>query len=487
MNKYKSLFIYLFVLFLCSCEDLLNQKPPSSITNESFWTSENDAVGVLTTAYVQLRSMSYGLLYTLGESRSEVITKAVAGDIYEKYYKNTLSQESQELDWSSLYSTVNTANLLIKYVPRIDAPEATKNNLLAQAYTLRAYLYFVLVRTWGGVPLRTEPTEAYNAETVQKTRASESDIFKLIKGDLDKAISLYNDNTFFGTKNRFSKPCANALKADVYLWTAKRNGGGNTDLTVALDACNEVQKADVELLPNFGDLFEFDNKCNAEVIMSVANDIDNGGDTYFKDNYSGITSASTDPINGEIIGRTTNGMAWTVSDLVKEQFTEDDSRKDPSFSNGLVDGDIEYPALIRKGRGTVQNGIRFFRSDFVLYRYADVLLMKAEAKNALGQDPSEEMNLIRKRAYGDHFEDHVFVSKSKEENDDAILKERLLELVFEGKRWWDLVRFGKAFDIVPSLANKKGQDYMLLWPLSLTTLTREPQVGQTPGWGEIPK
>ena len=110
--------------------------------------------------------------------------------------------------------------------------------------------------------------------------------------------------------------------------------------------------------------------------------------------------------------------------------------------------------------------------------------MKAEAKNALGQDPSEEMNLSRKRAYGDNFDKHIFVNRSKELNDDEILKERLLELVFEGKRWWDLIRFGKAFDIVPSLNNKKGQDHMLLWPLSLTVLTREPQVGQTPGWGD---
>ena len=60
--------------------------------------------------------------------------------------------------------------------------------------------------------------------------------------------------------------------------------------------------------------------------------------------------------------------------------------------------------------------------------------MKAEAKNALGQDPSEEMNLIRKRAYGDNFDKHIFVNRSKELNDDEILKERLLELVFEGKK-----------------------------------------------------
>ena len=93
MNKYSNLFICLFVLLFCSsCGDLLNQKPESAITNESFWTNQDDATGVLTHSYVQLRSMSCGELFTLGESRSDVITRAVTGDIYERYYKNTLSR-----------------------------------------------------------------------------------------------------------------------------------------------------------------------------------------------------------------------------------------------------------------------------------------------------------------------------------------------------------------------------------------------------------
>ena len=136
MNKYSNLFICLFVLLFCSsCGDLLNQKPESAITNESFWTNQDDATGVLTHSYVQLRSMSCGELFTLGESRSDVITRAVTGDIYERYYKNTLSQELPGPDWTSLYKIVNEANLLIKYIPRIDAVEATKNNLLAEAYS----------------------------------------------------------------------------------------------------------------------------------------------------------------------------------------------------------------------------------------------------------------------------------------------------------------------------------------------------------------
>ena len=122
MNKYKSLLICLFVV-LCSCADLLDQKPVSSITNESFWTSEEDAMGVLTGAYIQLRNQTLDNLFIWGEARSEVMTTAISGAMYERYYRNTLSAELPGPDWSGLYTTINTSNLLIKYVPRIDATE----------------------------------------------------------------------------------------------------------------------------------------------------------------------------------------------------------------------------------------------------------------------------------------------------------------------------------------------------------------------------
>ena len=108
--------------------------------------------------------------------------------------------------------------------------------------------------------------------------------------------------------------------------------------------------------------------------------------------------------------------------------------------------------------------------------------MIAEAKNALGQDPTPEMTLIRQRAYGANYSSHEFISGSKEENDAEILKERLLETAFEGTYWWDLLRFDKVFELVPSLVSKAGQDYLELWPIVQSTLSLEPKVKQNPGW-----
>ncbi len=139
------------------------------------------------------------------------------------------------------------------------------------------------------------------------------------------------------------------------------------------------------------------------------------------------------------------------------------------------------PLPINSG-GVEISGVRNFIDDVPIYRYSDVLLMKAEAKNALGQDPSTEINLVRARAYGANFNNYQFVNGTIAQNDDAILKERLLELTLEGKRWWDLVRFGKAFDLIPSLNSRKGQDHLLLFPISESVLSLEPKVKQNPGY-----
>lgn len=482
-SKYKFFTITLLctIIGLFSCTKNLDISPVSQITNESFWKTKDDAEGALTAAYVKLRSLASVNLFIWGEARSEVMGYTGAGGTlnFDLYYNNTLNEISAGPNWQSLYTTSNAANLLIKYVPAIDMQNEAKNNILAQAYAMRAYVYFVLARTWGGVPIRTSPTEGYNYESTQKPRSSVDEVFALIKDDLEKAISLFPNNTFPAGRNRWSRAAANAMKAEVYLWTGKRLNGGNADFNIALQACNEVEKADVSLLPNFADLFEFKNKGNKEVIMAVGfNPMEpSSPNNYFVDMYSGKLPTSTDPINGEIITQSGSGV-WTVTPLIMNQFNNDDLRKAPSF----VAGTPQQQTLIRKGRGTVINGLRYFSSDIILYRYADVLLMKAEAKNVLGQDPSGEINLIRKRAYGAQYSKYVFVNGAKVQNDDIILKERLLELVFEGKRWWDLVRFGKAFDIVPSLAVKAGQNHYLLWPVGLEVLSLEPEVIQTNGW-----
>jgi hypothetical protein len=174
---------------------------------------------------------------------------------------------------------------------------------------------------------------------------------------------------------------------------------------------------------------------------------------------------------------------WQMSSLVTKQFSNDDLRKDATFIevNQTKDGVTTFLYNIdQKWTGVITGGVRVMYDDLILYRYADIILMKAEAQNGLGQDPSDAINLIRKRAYGAKFATHTFVNGTKAENDEAILQERLFEFIQEGKRWYDLVRFGKALEKVPLLKGKTEND--LLFPLGETILSLEPLVKQNPGY-----
>jgi hypothetical protein len=392
--------------------------------------------------------------------------------------------------WDNAFIAVNASNLILKYTPNISfVSAATKNEALAQAYTMRAFLYFVLAKTFGGVPVRTEPTESYDPVAIQVARSSEADVFKLIKEDLEKAIALYPNATFPAGRCKWSKAAANALKADVYLWTGKRLNGGAADFTTALNAITEVETAAVSLLPNYADVFAYTNKGNAEILMALKySSIEGGNEVVYHNMYASNTAypAYVPQSQRDIVGvpLTGNGNVWRVSDVVRNQFTNDDTRKATTYIDmmGALPNQY-YTTYSLKFNGTVDNGSRIFSSDYILYRYGDVVLMKAEAKNALNQDPATEINKVRLRAYGAvNYPAHIFVTGTKVQNDDAILKERLFELALEGKRWWDLVRFGKAYALVPSLLGKDAQTHLMYWPIGIPVRTRERLVTETPGW-----
>lgn len=368
--------------------------------------------------------------------------------------------------------------------------ETSRNKMLAQAYTMRAFMYFVMTRTWGDLIIHTDPIENTNSEVLYKERRPQTEVFQLIKDDLEKALSLYPDDNFGDQRAMWSKPATLALKAEVYLWSGKKMNGGSSDIETALNALNSIKTDKLRLQPDFADVFAYDNKGNDEILMSVRFQDLESGINYFRYMWIHASAVPGDAPQEvkDIVYPIGPGQGIIVaSDEYRKQYTEDDTRKNASFleiySKDQETGENKfYVSVVLKGKGLVRDGDRIFADDIILYRYADILLMKAEAKNALGQDPSAEINEVRKRAYKDKYEEHIYVNSTKEANDAAILKERLLELAFEGKRWWDLVRFDKAFDLVPSLREHKGEDYMMLFPIPLSTISVEPKVTQNPGW-----
>jgi|SRR5690606_5204131 len=479
------------------CTDDLKLEPISQISNNSFWKTENDATGALNGMYVRFRTQAAANLFLWGEGRSEVMDASLGGTAgYQLLYLNELDRTNVgtsygfgSMTWQGMYTVIHDANLLIKYVPGISfSTEDKKKTILAQAHAMRAYAYYVLTKTWGDLPLVTDPTEGYDANTIQKERTAQTAVFALIKEDIDKALSLFPNNTFQTGRNMWSRPAVNAMKGDVYLWTGKRMDGGSSDFQTALAALNEVEAADVALLDNYASVFDYNNKGNKEILMAVRFQDIEAADNISLNMYMESTymTNDTDAETKAAIGTLGGFPFWTVSGRVRNQFSDDDQRKRATFIEIYNYSDAGaktyYGTVASKFNGTVIGGVRRFIDDVVIYRYGEVLLLKAEAKNALNQSPSDEMNKIRQRAYGSAAGNHTFISGSREANDEAILKERLLELTLEGKRWWDLVRFDKAFELVPSLQARAGERHLLLFPISEVTLSLEPKVKQNPGY-----
>lgn len=477
-----------FLMFTLSCSEQLELAPVSSISVASFWENPNDARGALAGMYSEFRGLGNEYFF-MGELRSQSVeTGPIRNPVgYVEYYENTITPETAQMGWQQHYKIISTANLIIDNVPDIAFPdESEKNNILAQAYTMRAYMYFALARTWGDVPLITEPLRDFSAESTFIPRSPVQQIFDLIKSDIDKAIELFPDNDFPPGRAKWSKPAANMLKGKIYLWTGKTMNGGTQDFTTALAAFEEVKKANLQLLDDYSEIFDYSNKGNKEIIFAIHyNELETGNNIYYRiypqptaiENSNERTIEDLSPGGWGLMGPAVHIM---------DQFNEDDKRADATFyklyrySDSGEDSTYYTSALV-KFDGLVVGNNRQFIDDIIVYRYADLLLSIAEAKNALGQDPSTEINMVRGRAYGENFDEHVFISGSQEENDEAILQERLFELGFEGARWWDLVRFGKAYELVPSLQGKENEVPILL-PLPVDVLTRNSTLTQTPGW-----
>lgn len=500
MKKLNNIFLTASIvfLFLQSCKkNPLYLNPISQISSTSFWKTGDDAIAASYGMYVNLRfEMTAGnrvnSLFYLGDIRSDEIGPGgQTGPT--QYYENTLNSSNTSTDWSSYYTIIQSANLILKYVPGIDSTTfsslGAKNSILAQAHAMRAFVYFVLARTWGDVPLVTEPTEGISKD-IQKVRSPVKDVFNLIKSDIDSSINLFPDNSLPEGRNIWSLPSVNALKADVYLWTGKLLGGGTADFETALAACNQVQTSDVQLLPNYADIFDYNNKGNKEILMTITfKQFELTDENVYRDSYFTPEQFSKDLDSASVaaIGIFGAGDQWQVPAWTRSQFSTDDSRRNATFvelykidpNTGIKSF---YLALTTKFPGAIINGVRTFLNDCPIYRYAGILLMKAEAENALGQDPSIEINMVRERAYGNDFNKHVFVNGSLEQNDEAILQERLFELALEGKRWWDLQRFGKVFEKVPSLQGRADQKYLLLFPISPTTISLNPKITQNAGY-----
>lgn len=489
MNKLFLLFISCWLLLMTTgCDKLLESKTESSITDADYFQSENDFDPYVVGIYIYVRGSSKtgpqkitGIAndITYGTERGEELVSALNSRFSQAWTQN-ITPTTGAFDYTTWYKAIGNCNLLLAKIQNFNfTSEATKNRVMAEAYSLRAYFYFSLIRIIGDTPLMLD---AINNENVpQLPRSPAKEVMKQIIADLDQAIALFPEKTI-ASKYRFSYPSAQALKADAKLWSAKVLGGGTTDFNDAITALAEVEKAGLTLRPDFREVTTV--RANSEVLLAAYFNRDESSANYGLNALpylTGITGASNlDSLPYCIT--TSNGQgAYQISPKSKALFATGDKRIPFTWVTERQGSTLKI-SWITKLPGNKYADDRVSDNDVILYRLGEIYLMEAEAYAGINNTTKaiEYLNKTRNRAgIGDYTGATDKVGVEKE-----ILNERGRELFFENKRWFDLVRFhkGGTIDVYSYVPNLVGKTTPLYWPLAANVLANNGQLTQTDGY-----
>ena len=505
MKKYYLYFLIVInLIFLSGCEKLsLDLEPVSTVTDANYWKTPEQFETFITGIHSRLRTQVF-TLEIMGEFRADIYGEQsfTGGSLrFDRYHLNTLNSEYTGLsNFGELYTNINQLNLFIaKTLSTSLLTDNNKNYMLGQAYGIRAFYYFHLLRTWGDAVLVKEPIFSYELDNLAKPASTVSEVMASIKDDIENSVSFFADD-YTNNKIFWSKAATLMLKSEVYLWSARQMGGGANDADIAKNALIEIQTniPSLQLLQNFKDVFSYENKGNDEIIFSIRNELNeynmfggNNFDQFFprlisvEGYYDSISHVQLNPESFTVL-TTSGGHYVPVYRSVFRSFSDLDTRKLASISGAYNIIDDQYVLAsgcwVNKYQGVFDLGSRKLVDDYPIYRYADLLLMLAEAKSLLGEDPANEINMVRKRAFGSNYKEemHGFPNQPIDSDvDEALLKERLFEFICEGKRWYDLRRFGKNYVFKYTTAT---EDYQLLWPIDKSTLTNNNALVQNPGY-----
>ena len=496
MKIFKYIIITAGVLLTASCNDL-DLAPLDYNGSGNFWKNEAQVVGAIEGVHNQFRSNSFNY-WLLGEARGGTMlpggTSSLEQNIQYSDIKlqNFSAQKPNNSSWFDFYGKIFNINNAIKNIEEADyLSAANKSYYLGQMYGLRAWYYFWLYRTYGGVPIKT------GTEILDKTPTSGKELFTarstpkatldFIKSDINKSENHFTDSNKVNSFDRVHWS---------YYATAK----------AALDRIATSGK--FSLMPNYADVFAYNKKQNNEIIFAMAN-LENESGTpfssfmYYPPNFNnkfdenGVAFDNNDPLKIQ------GGFLFNEYKFeLFQAFDATDTRRGKTFlsfygnaakTQGRGIALIKYIGFINSAN------TRVFADDMPVYRYADVLLMYAEIANKEGNDPSVYINQVRQRAYGSNYSPAVaYTNGTFADNELAILKERDKEFVAESKRWFDVCRlqdasgnplvfsrdasYGQVAGVVEPILKQGTESHKLLWPINVDIMSRDETVTQTPGY-----
>lgn len=503
MRHITNIFYVLAIVVLASCSDFL-EKSPNNMVDPETTVSDEVAMALTNACYRALQSSN---LYNqriwsldIVAGNSEVGGGGGDDGLETVQASNFITDSSNGMAlymWRSPWVGIGQCNIVLNSLPKADGmSDRIRNRCMGEAYFLRAHYYYLLVRLYGGVPLRLEPFNP--GESIAIARASREETYKQIISDCKNAVELLPEKTEYDSDNvgRACKEAALAMLADIYLTLAPENAAG-------LAPEEGYYQAVANLCDRISDMGYDLGSCKYEDNFDAT--INNGSESLFEVQYSGNTeydfwgndvqsswlSTFMGPRNSDLVA---GCYGWNLpTQEFVDQYEDGDLRKDVTiFYTGCpaFEG-IEYKS---SWSSTGYNVRKFLVSksispeyntnpaNFIVYRYADVLLMKAEALNELGETSkaATSLNIVRERA------GLTKVSGlTQEEMREKIIHERRMELAFEGHRWFDLIRLQKgeyAVNFLKSIGKSNVTLNRLLFPIPQTEMDANPLMTQNPGY-----
>ncbi len=455
-------FLIVIVLVTASCDNELIQNPNTSKVADSFYSNEAELEEAVNAVYASLQFKgNFDIaIPAMGELPGEDAydqTPANDGGVYGQLDDyNVIAQSGLIANiWKDTYVGIQRANIVLNRIENIEYDsEETRKNRIGEMKFIRALYYFNLVRVFGDVPLITKeiinPQDSFGQE-----RTPVNEVYTQITEDLAEAIELLPIRSE-SNKMRVVKSAAQTLLGKVEL-TLQNYDQAKLHL-------EEVVSSGVHNLVDVNEVFSTNNELNEEIIFAVQfssgiNSNSEGSDAYRMFNPTGR-------VVGNLTG--TKGHGVLKSDFYS-LYQNNDQRKDMYV--GVLESGVAYNNKIAVPTTVVGDA----ESDWVVLRYADVLLMLAEIENELGNQTNaiNYLNQIRNRVgLGDYngIEDKtsVFIE---------VDLQRRLELVWEGHRWFDILRQNRASEVLGISDNTK-----LLMPLPASQIAADPALQQNPGY-----
>lgn len=485
-----------FILTGCA---KLEEEVFSSLTPEVYYKTESDALIAVNGMYHTLnRPFIYSddFFAMVLQPNKYVLSRVPARKPFSTFSFSATNERVLKV-WSNLYTTIGRANTVIARVPGIQMADSLKASYLAEAKFLRAQSYFYLVRFFGGVPIKSE--ETVDMSTVHAPRSSAVEVYELIMKDLKEAALDLPDTRSANEKGRATACAAKALLGKVYLTMAGHPLNQTDKYEKARDILGEVMadkaKFGVDLLPNFADIFDVTKEAtNTEEIFSIqfARITDQGNPLPF----------FTAPLNSNFA--TAYGQwAYGFTTAFRDLYEVNDKRRDvtlvssyTAYNGVLVTygvstsyrdyGGIALGKYQDGPAGTAPSNV-LHGNNIILLRYADVLLMYAEAENEInGPDNAyDAINEVRHRAGIDSLS-----GLDQRAFRDSIYIDRLRELSGELTAYFDFQRLKKLEDHVAYSyeANAEGVTFkpsMYLYPIPQNEIDFNKeisQIDQNPGY-----